>query len=145
MFQIDRTYIDRENLDSLQGRIWDIRMDHKDDPTLPKLEHYHIKNEEEFEKYLDRKQNFLNFKESWRRKWFMLVFLPFAVVVALWSLFIRQEPMAGYLAGLGVSAVVILICQAIETYRAREFRNNPCETFIKALLYWDEHQKETRV
>lgn len=141
MFEIDRSYIEKESLDSLQGRIWDIRMDHKDDPTLPKLDHYRIKSEEEFEKYLDRKQNFLNFKDAWRRKWFLLVFLPFAIIVALWSLFVRKEPMAGYLAGLGVSAVVILICQAIEAFRAREFRNNPCETFIKALLYWDENNK----
>ena len=141
MFEIDRTYIDRESLDSLQGRIWDIRMDNREDPTLPKLENYQIESEEVFETYLERKQNFLNFKDAWRRRWLLIVFLPFAVIVALWSLFVRKEPMAGYMAGLGASAAVILVCQAIEAYRARAFRNNPCETFIKALLYWDEHRE----
>ena len=58
MFQIDRSYIEPiESLESLQGHIWDIRADHKDDPTLPKIQNYGIK-EEEFEDYLDRKQKF---------------------------------------------------------------------------------------
>jgi hypothetical protein len=25
----------------------------------------------------------------------------------------------------------------IEAFRAKKFRNNPCETFIKALLAWE--------
>ena len=33
MFQIDRSYIDHISLDSLQGHIWDIRTDYKNDPT----------------------------------------------------------------------------------------------------------------
>ena len=42
MFQIDRSYIDHISLESIQGEIWDIRTDYKDDPTLPKIENYHI-------------------------------------------------------------------------------------------------------
>ena len=141
MFQIDRTYIESESLESLQGRIWDIRMDHKDDPTLPKIENYGIK-EEEFEKYLDKKQNFLNFKESWRRRRLLILGTALVVVLALYSLFIRKEMLVGYLAALAVCTVIVLVYQAIEIYRAKQFRNNPNETFIKALLFWDEHQQE---
>ena len=32
--------------------------------------------------------------------------------------------------------------ESIEAYRARQFRSNPCETFIKALLSWDEAAKD---
>ena len=140
MFQIDRTYIESESLESLQGRIWDIRMDHKDDPTLPKIENYGIK-EEEFEKYLDKKQNFLNFKESWRRRRLLILGTALVVVLALYSLFIRKEMLVGYLAALAVCTVIVLVYQAIEIYRAKQFRNNPHETFIKALLFWDEHRE----
>ena len=141
MFQIDRSYIEKESLDSLQGRIWDIRMDHKDDPTLPKIENYGIK-EEDFEKYLDKKQNFLNFKESWRNRRLLILGTALVVVLALYSLFIRKEMLVGYLAAIAVCTIIVLVYQAIEIYRAKQFRNNPNETFIKALLYWDEHHDE---
>lgn len=142
MFQIDRSYIEKESLDSLQGRIWDIRMDHKDDPTLPKLENYPIKNEAEFEAYLEKKQNFLNFKESWKNRRLLILGTTLVVVLALYSLFIRKEMLIGYLAAIAVCTIIVLVYQAIEIYRAKQFRNNPCETFIKALLYWDEHHDE---
>ena len=141
MFQIDRSYIEKESLDSLQGRIWDIRMDHKDDPTLPKIESYGIK-EEDFEKYLDKKQNFLNFKESWRNRRLLILGTALVVVLALYSLFIRKEMLVGYLAAIAVCTIIVLVYQAIEIYRAKQFRNNPNETFIKALLYWDEHHDD---
>jgi len=52
MFQIDRTYIESPDLESLQSRIWDIRTDYKADPTLPRIENYGI-TEEAFEEYLE--------------------------------------------------------------------------------------------
>lgn len=139
MFQIDRTYIDRVALDSLQGRIWDIRQDHKDDPTLPRIENYGIK-EADFEKYLDKKQNFLNFKDSWKRRRMLILVTALVAILALWSLLVNKEMLAGYLSAMAVCTLIVLVYQAIEIYRARQFRNNPYETFIKALLFWDDHR-----
>ena len=144
MFQIDRSYINSESLESLQGRIWDIRMDHKDDPTLPKLSSYNIKNEDEFEAYLERKQNFLNFKDSWKKNRLLILGITLVGVLALWSLFIRKEMFAGYIAAVAVCTLIVLVYQAIEAYRAKQFRNNPCETFIKALIFWDENHEEVK-
>ena len=95
MFQIDRSYIDHISLDSLQGHIWDIRTDHKNDPTLPKIENYHIK-EEAFEAYLEKKQKFEDFKDSWRRYRYMILGLAFVVPVALFSLLVKDKNMAMY-------------------------------------------------
>lgn len=139
MFQIDRTYIESESLDSLQGRIWDIRMDNQNDPTLPRIENYGIK-EDEFEKYLDKKQNFLNFKDSWKNRRLLILGTALVVVLALWSLFVRTNMLAGYLTAVGVCTIIVLGYEAIEIYRAKKFRNNPYETFIKALIFWDEHR-----
>ena len=80
MFQIDRSYIDHISLDSLQGHIWDIRTDYKNDPTLPKIENYNIK-EEDFEAYLEKKQKFEDFKDSWRRYRYMIFGLTFVIPV----------------------------------------------------------------
>ena len=141
MFQIDKTYIERVALDSLQGRIWDIRQDHKDDPTLPKIENYGIK-EDDFEKYLDKKQNFLNFKESWKKNRLLILGVALVAVLALYSLLVNRDWLIGYLAAIALCTCIVLVYQAIELYRAKKFRNNPYETFIKALLFWDEHKDE---
>lgn len=141
MFQIDRSYIESVDLESLQGRIWDIRQDHKDDPTLPKIENYGIK-EDDFEKYLDRKQNFLNFKESWKKRRLLILGTALVAVLALYSLLVNRKPLVGYIAAVAICTVIVLVYQAIEIYRAKKFRNNPYETFIKALLFWDDHHEE---
>lgn len=142
MFQIDRSYIEPiESLESLQGKIWDIRTDHKDDPTLPHIENYGI-TEEQFEAYLDRKQHFEDFKAAWKKHRLLILVLTFAVPVAIFSLLMRgkETGLYAYSTGLLLCTLVYLIYLSIEAYRAREFRYNPCETFIKALLSWEENR-----
>lgn len=138
MFQIDRSYIDHISLDSLQGHIWDIRTDHKNDPTLPKIENYHIK-EEAFEAYLEKKQKFEDFKDSWRRYRYMILGLAFVVPVALFSLLVKDKNMAmyAYATGFLLCMLIYMVYLLIEGTRAKQFRNNPYETFIKALLSWE--------
>ena len=138
MFQIDRSYIDHISLDSLQGHIWDIRTDHKNDPTLPKIENYHIK-EEAFEAYLEKKQKFEDFKDSWRRYRYMILGLAFVVPVALFSLLVKDKNMAmyAYATGFLLCMLIYMVYLLIEGARAKQFRNSPYETFIKALLSWE--------
>jgi len=139
VFQIGRSYIEPiESLESLQGHIWDIRTDHKDDPTLPKISNYGI-SEEQFEAYLDRKQKFEDFKTSWRKHRLLILVLAFAVPVALFSLLVKgpDTGLYAYTTGALVCTLIYVVYLVIEAVRAREFRNNPCETFIKALLAWD--------
>ena len=140
MFQIDRSYIEPiESLESLQGRIWEIRADHKDDPTIPLIDNYGI-TEEQFEKYLDRKQHFEDFKAAWKKHRLLILVLTFAVPVALFSLLVkgRDVGLYAYTTGFLLCTLVYLVYLCIESYRARQFRNNPCETFIKALLSWEQ-------
>ena len=138
MFQIDRSYIDHISLDSLQGHIWDIRTDYKNDPTLPKIENYHIK-EEAFEAYLEKKQKFEDFKDSWRRYRYMILGLAFVVPVALFSLLVKDKNMAmyAYATGFLLCMLIYMVYLLIEGARVKQFRNNPYETFIKALLSWE--------
>ena len=141
MFQIDRSYIDHISLDSLQGHIWDIRTDHKNDPTLPKIENYNIK-EEAFEAYLEKKQKFEDFKDSWRRYRYMILGLAFVIPVALFSLFVKDKNMAmyAYATGFLLCMLIYIIYLLIEATKAKKFRNNPYETFIKALLSWEANK-----
>jgi hypothetical protein len=141
MFQIDRSYIDHISLDSLQGHIWDIRTDHKNDPTLPKIENYNIK-EEAFEAYLEKKQKFEDFKDSWRRYRYMILGLAFVIPVALFSLFVKDKNMAmyAYATGFLLCMLIYIIYLLIEATKAKKFRHNPYETFIKALLSWEANK-----
>ena len=107
MFQIDRSYIEHVNLVSLQSRIWDIRSDFKDDPTLPHIENYGT-TEEAFEAYLEKKQKFEDFKDSWRRYRYMILGLAFVVPVALFSLLVKDKNMAMYAYATG-----FLLCMLI--------------------------------
>ena len=49
--------------------------------------------------------------------------------------------MYAYATGLLLCTLVYLVYLSIESYRSRQFRNNPCETFIKALLSWDNSRQ----
>ena len=141
MFEIDRSYIDRTNLESLQGHIWDIRSDHKDDPTLPKISNYGI-SEEEFETYLEKKQNFEDFKDDWHRRQLLIYGVLFCVPLVYYSLFHRGDYVGGYVSGLILCVIAFMGYSIVKAVRAQQFRNNPCETFIKALLSWEEYNKE---
>lgn len=143
MFEIDRSYIESADLESLQGRIWDIRTDHKDDPTLPKIQNYNI-SEEEFETYLERKQNFEDFKSSWRKNRLVIFGIAFCIPLAIMSLLIRgtKGMLPAYAVAFLVCLLVYLVYALIASFRAHEFRNNPSETFIKALISWDDYRQQ---
>ncbi len=142
MFQIDRSYIDYISLESLQGHIWDIRTDHKDAPTLPKIQNYGI-GEDEFEAYLEKRQKFEDFKDSWRKYRYVVLGVAFVVPVALFSLFVKgpNTAMYAYASGLLLCTIIYVFYLLTEAFKAKKFRNNPCETFIKALLSWEKAQR----
>lgn len=139
MFQIDRSYIEQVNLESLQSRIWDIRTDHKDDPTLPKIENYGT-TEEAFEAYLEKKQKFEDFKETWRSRRLLVFGSAFLLTIALFSLFLPAFKWQAYVAGMLLCMLLYMIYVLVAGFRGKKFRHNPNETFIKALLFWDDNR-----
>ena len=140
MFQIDRSYIDHENLESLQGHIWDLRSDYKNDPTLPKIENYGI-SEKVFEDYLEKKQNYLDFVDNWKRRQLLVYVVLFCIPLVYYSLFRRGDYMGAYISGFLFCIIVFMGYSIVKAYRAKAFRHHPCETYIKALLSWEENRK----
>lgn len=141
MFQIDRSYIDHISLETLQGHIWDIRSDYKDNPTLPHISNYNIR-EEEFEAYLEKRQKFEDFKDSWKSHRYIILGIAFVLPVALFSLLVKGKDTAlyAYVTSFLLCTLIYTIYLLIVNIKAKKFRNNPCETFIKALLSWEAAQ-----
>lgn len=142
MFQIDRSYIEQVNLVSLQSRIWDIRTDNQNDPTLPHIENYGI-TEEAFEDYLEKKQKFEDFKDTWRSRRLLILGSIFLLTVAAFSLFVRGATWQAYVTAFLLCMLAYMVYVLIAGFRGRKFRNNPYETFIKALLFWDENREDS--
>ena len=63
----------------------------------------------------------------------------FVVPVALFSLLVKDKNMAmyAYATGFLLCMLIYMVYLLIEGARAKQFRNNPYETFIKALLSWE--------
>ena len=141
MFEIDRSYIEKVNLVSLQSRIWDIRTDNQNDPTLPHIDSYGT-TEEAFEAYLEKKQKFEDFKETWNSRRLLILGTIFLLTVAAFSLFVRRATWEAYVVAFLLCMLAYTIYLTIAAYRGRQFRNNPNETFIKALLFWDENRED---
>ena len=141
MFQIDRSYIESVNLVSLQSRIWDIRTDHQNDPTLPKIENYGI-TEEAFEAYLEKKQKFEDFKETWRSRRLLVFGSVFLLTVAAFSLFFRGMTWEAYATAFMLCMLIYMMYMTIVAFRGKHFQHNQNETFIKALLYWDDNREQ---
>ncbi len=141
MFQIDRSYIEQVNLESLQSRIWDIRTDNQDDPTLPRIENYGT-TEEAFEAYLEKKQKFEDFKDTWRSRRLLILGSVFLLTVAAFSLFVKGATWEAYAVAFMLCMLIYMVYMTITAFRGKAFHNNPNETFIKALLFWDDNREK---
>ena len=140
MFQIDRSYIEKVDLESLQSRIWDIRTDFKDDPTLPRIENYGT-TEEVFEAYLEKRQKLEDFKTTWRQRRLLILGTMFCLTLALFSLFLRNMKWEAYAVAFMLCMLIYMVYMTIVAYRSKPFHNNPNETFLKALLFWDDNRQ----
>ena len=120
----DCSYIESVNLESLQSRIWDIRSDFKDDPTLPHIENYGT-TEEAFESYLEKKQKFEDFKDTWRSRRLLILGAVFLFTVAAFSLFVKGATWEAYAVAFMLCMLVYMVYMTIAAYRARNSSTIP--------------------
>ena len=77
MFNIDRRYIDAPQFEeTLQSKIITVRSKYRNDPTLPHADHFGV-SDEEFEEYIDRKQDLLEWQKDMKRRgplWLVILF-----------------------------------------------------------------------
>lgn len=141
MFNIDTSYIDQAELESLQGKIWDIRSDNKEDPTLPRIDNYDLK-EDVFDAYLDKKQDFEDWKTAWKKRAPVILVFTFLLpaVACSFSMDTSTSLLIGFTSGMALCLTIYLIFKAVEVMKKPKPLPQ-AEAFIKALLLWSANKE----
>lgn len=145
MFNIDRSYIDAPQFEeTLQSRLFTIRSKYKNDRTLPHVEQFGMADEE-FEDYIDRKQDLLEWQKDMKRRgplWLVIIFCIPPVVIT-W-----QNPdndtlfWLSFLVGLAPCIVIWLIYKLIVRQREKRLYDERAEKYINALQQWAEQHAD---
>ena len=141
MFNIDRRYIDAPQFEeTLQSRLITIRSKHKNDPTLPKAEHFGI-SDEEFEDYIDRKQDLIEWQKDMKRRgplWLVIIFCIPPVLMTWKSPDDNMLFWLSFVAGLVPCLILWLIYKLIVRQRERHLYDERAERYIEALQQWSD-------
>ena len=145
MFNIDRTYIDAPLFEeTLQSRLIMIRSKYKNDPTLPKPEQFGL-SDEEFEDYIDRKQNLTEWQKDMKRRgpiWLVILFCIPPVIITWRSPDDVTLFWLSFLAGLVPCLLLWLLYKLIATQREKRLNDDRAERYIEAVQQWaDQHDK----
>lgn len=141
MFNIDRRYIDAPQFEeTLQSRLITIRSKHKNDPTLPQAEKFGL-TDEEFEEYIDRKQDLIEWQKDMKRRgplWLVIIFCIPPVLMTWKSPDDNMLFWLSFVAGLVPCLILWLIYKLIVRQRERHLYDERAERYIEALQQWSD-------
>ena len=145
MFNIDRRYIDAPQFEeTLQSRIITIRSKNRNNPTLPKAEHFGI-SDEDFENYIDKKQDLMEWQKDMKRRgplWLVLLFCIPPVLITWKNPDNDTLFWLSFLAGLVPCVLLWLLYKLVAKQREKRLYDERCEQYIEALLAWEEKRDD---
>lgn len=141
MFNIDRRYIDAPQFEeTLQSKIITVRSKYRNDPTLPHADHFGV-SDEEFEEYIDRKQDLLEWQKDMKRRgplWLVILFCIPPVLITWKNPDNNLLFWLSFVAGLVPCLLLWLIYKLIARQREKRLYDERCEKYIEALQQWAE-------
>ena len=139
MFNIDRRYIDAPQFEeTLQSKIITVRSKYRNNPTLPHADHFGV-SDEEFEEYIDRKQDLLEWQKDMKRRgplWLVILFCIPPVLITWKNPDNNLLFWLSFLAGLVPCVLLWLIYKFIARQREKRLYDERCEKYIEALQQW---------
>lgn len=143
MFNIDRKYIDEPLYEeTLQSRLITIRSKYKNNPTLPHADQYGI-TDEEFEDYIDSKQDLLEWQKDMKRRgpiWLVILFCIPPVIITWQSPNDNTLFWLSFVVGFAPCLLLWLLYKLIARQREKRLYDERCERYIEALQQWaDKH------
>lgn len=147
MFNIDRRYIDAPQFEeTLQSRIITIRSKYRDNPTLPHAGKFGI-TDEEFDDYIDRKQDLLEWQKSMRRRgplWLVILFCIPPVIITWQNKDNDLLFWLSFVAGAVPCLLLWLLYKVIAHQREKRLHDDRCERYIDALQQWAEEHADKK-
>lgn len=141
MFNIDRKYIDHETAEeTLQSSIIYIRSKYRNDPALPRTSEFG-KTDEEYEDYIDKKQEVIELDKTFKRKGPTILAVLFCAPPVVVNFYDKSS--AGfYLSFLASIILVVLVIIAAKTIiRMRDVTDEKCDAYTEKLQKWYEEKK----
>lgn len=139
MFNIDRRYIDAPQFEeTLQSKIITVRSKYHNNPTLPHADHFGV-SDEEFEEYIDRKQDLLEWQKDMKRRgplWLVILFCIPPVLITWKNPDNNLLFWLSFVAGLVPCLLLWLIYKLIARQREKRLYDERCEKYIEALQQW---------
>ncbi len=139
MFNIDRRYIDAPQFEeTLQSKIITVRSKYRNNPTLPHADHFGV-SDEEFEEYIDRKQDLLEWQKDMKRRgplWLVILFCIPPVLITWKNPDNNLLFWLSFVAGLVPCLLLWLIYKLIARQREKRLYDERCEKYIEALQQW---------
>lgn len=141
MFKIDRSYIDTETAEeTLQSTIIYIRSKYRNDPALPQVSEFG-KTDEEYESYLDKKQEAIEFEKTCKKKGPAILAVLFCAPPIIVNFYDKSNT-AFFLSFLvSIILMVLIIIGAKAIFRARTCKDEKCDAYTDKLLKWHEDKK----
>ena len=144
MFNIDRRYIDAPQFEeTLQSKIIMIRSKNRNNPTLPRAEHFGI-SDEEFEEYIDRKQDLLEWQKDMKRRgplWLVIIFCIPPVLMTWKSPNDTLLFWLSFVAGTVPCLLLWLLYKLIARQREKRLYDERAERYIEALQQCADKQQ----
>jgi hypothetical protein len=141
MFNIDRSYIDAPQYEeTLQSRLINIRSKYRNDRTLPHAESFGL-TDEEFENYIDRKQDLIEWQKDMKRRgplWLVILFCIPPVLITWQNPEDNRLFWLSFVAGLVPCLIIWLIYKLVVRQRERRLYDERAERYIEALQQWSE-------
>ena len=139
MFNIGRRYIDAPQFEeTLQSKIITVRSKYRNNPTLPHADHFGV-SDEEFEEYIDRKQDLLEWQKDMKRRgplWLVILFCIPPVLITWKNPDNNLLFWLSFVAGLVPCLLLWLIYKLIARQREKRLYDERCEKYIEALQQW---------
>lgn len=140
MFDIDRSYINRISAeDTLQSTIIYITSKYRDNPELPKAEDFGV-TAEEFDDYVDRKQDITEWEKYCRQKGMAVLGVLFCLPPIVASFYSSSNTtfFLSFLAGLILAIIPWVIFKAVDKFKKKHLYDKRHEDYIEALIAWKE-------
>lgn len=143
MFNIDRSYIDTSTAEeTLQSRIIFIRSKYKGDSSMPLPKDLGI-DEEEYDEYIDKKQDYSERQKAMKRKGPIALAILFCIPPVVVNLYDKSNLafFLSFLASIILVGIIFILYKVLDSFMVKRHTNARLDEYTDKLLEWFEEKR----